>query len=171
MTRMAFVALVGLVLGVTSACVTDMEQDAKIESVESAVTISPVAGSWDYTEISSVSGTCNAKFKQFEDGAFTIDTVTATSFRIVPRNGTPPFTCNTNTAGGFTCPNRATLSLSFRPLVDISLTMRATATGLFAHNRQATGKQDLVITCSGSACPLVGPSPCGYVVNFNVRKL
>jgi hypothetical protein len=170
MTRIATVAFVGLALGVTSGCMTDMEEFTTGKT-ESAITVLPVAGSWDYKETSTVSGTCNAKFRQFEDGAFTVDSVTSTGFRIVPRNGTPPFSCLVNTSGGFNCPTRAALNLSFRPVVDVALNMRASATGVFVNNRLVLGKQNLVINCTGSHCPIVGPSPCGYLVNFEARKL
>jgi hypothetical protein len=171
MMRKALIAAVGLTLGVAPGCVTDMDE-LKTATTEAAITMLPVAGSWDYKETSTVTGTCNAKFRQFEDGAFGVDSVTSNSFRIVPRNGTPAFTCNSNTTGGFSCPTRASLNLSFRSLgIDMALNMRAVVSGVFVSNRHVLGKQDLVINCSGAVCPLVGPNPCGYVVNFEARKL
>lgn len=171
MKRKALIAAVGLTLGVAPGCVTDMDE-LKTGTTEAAITMLPVVGGWDYKETSMVSGTCNAKFRQFEDGAFGVDSVTATTFRIVPRNGTPAFTCTSNANGGFSCPNRASLNLSFRSLgLDMSLNMRAIVSGVFVSNRHVLGKQDLVINCSGALCPLVGPNPCGYVVNFEARKL
>jgi hypothetical protein len=165
--RTVMIALIGLSL---TACVTN-EGELDTSSVESAVTVLPVAGTWDYGEISTVTGTCNVKFRQFEDGAFNIDSVSGSTFRVVPRDGTAPFTCTSNVNGGFTCPNRAAATISLLPFVDARITARATATGVFSTTRLVTGKQDLAITCVGSACPFIGPSPCGYVANFSAHKL
>jgi hypothetical protein len=171
MMRKALIVAVGLTLGVAPGCVTDMDE-LKTETTESAITMLPVAGGWDYKETSLVSGTCNARFRQFEDGAFGVDSLTTTGFRIVPRNGTPAFRCTSNATGGFNCPSRAAVSLNFRQFgVDMTLTMQASATGVFVTNRHVLGKQDLVINCSGPFCGIVGPNPCGYVVNFEAKKL
>jgi hypothetical protein len=170
MKRTAAVALVGLTLA-TSGCVMEMDMDSEpeTEEVESAITILPVAGTWTYGETTQVSGTCNASITQIESGPFQISSVTATGYRITPNDGTAPFTCTSNATEGFRCPNRATAFIDLRRFFDAQLTIRASATGQFIDSRRAVGKQDFVVTCVGTKCHLVGPSPCGYVVNFEVH--
>ena len=166
---MARISLIALAFALGAGCVMDPADNdgAQTGSIESAVTISPLAGTWTYGELTPVSTTCNTTLAQGESGPFAIDTVTASSFRVVPNDGTVPFTCTSGANGQFNCPNRATGKIDLRPsLIDAQLTIRVTATGVFLDNSRARGKQDAVVTCAGTQCSSVGPMPCGFVVNF-----
>lgn len=172
MRRIAVVVCIGLALAVTSGCMMEMEdEEPDTESVESAVMILPIAGTWDYGETSTVTGSCNASLTHFEDGAFNVGPISTQSFTVTPRDGTAPFICKSNLTEGFICPTRATLSFDFRPNFDARVTVNAVASGRFLDSRHVTGKQDAIISCTGSQCSLIGPNPCGYVVNFEAHHL
>jgi hypothetical protein len=171
MTRIAHVVF-GVALAATSGCMMDdIEDEPETSSVESAVMILPTGGTWDYGETTTVSGNCNAAISHFEDGAFEVGGITSQSFTVTPHDGTSPFICKSNLNEGFSCPNRLTASFDFRPFLDIQLTVRGVATGLFTDTRHARGKQDLIVDCVGAHCPLIGPNPCGYVANFEVHHM
>src|SRR5258708_7646598 len=104
------ITLVALALAVTSGCVVDAgDGEADTDSIESDITILPLAGTWIYGPVTPLSTTCSTSIAQGESGPFTVDTVTASTFRVIPNDGTAPFTCTSLANSKFGCPNRATL--------------------------------------------------------------
>jgi hypothetical protein len=169
--RIALLAPIGFALAVSAGCVMDVEDEPETETAESAIMILPVAGTWSYGETSTVSTTCNSSLTQIEDGPFGVSAVLSTSFTVTPNDGTAPFICKSDTTEGFSCPNRASLFFDFRANFDAQVTVRAVASGKFLDSRHARGKQDAVLDCVGTQCNLIGPNPCGFVVNFEVHHL
>jgi hypothetical protein len=156
---------------VTSGCATapDDGDQLNTDSIESDITVLPSGGTWTYDTLTPVSTTCSVSgITQGESGPFTMDTVTASSFRIVPQDGLPAFTCSYSNAV-FSCPNRATATIDLRPFIDVAVTVRITATGVMSDSHHARGKQDASVTCVGSQCSLLGTMPCGFVDNFSVH--
>ncbi len=167
MTR---ISLVALVLAAASGCAIDSADAGDTESIESAVTIRPLAGTWTYSEIAPISTNCNTNAVHLSIKSFTVDTVAASSFRIVPSNGTAPFTCTISASSAFSCPNRAPVSVDLRPSTDAQLTLHLTATGVFSDSSHALGKQDAAVSCVGSQCNKVAPMPCGFVDDFSAHR-
>jgi hypothetical protein len=167
MTRIHFIALA---CAISAGCVAGPAQDDSpdLDAVESDLSIVPAAGGWVYGELTPVSGTCNGGVVHGESGPFTLDTVTTTSFRVIPNDGTIPFTCSYSN-GQFNCPNRATATIDLRPTTDAVATVRVTATGAMSDSHHALGKQDAVVSCVGTGCGVIGPNPCGLIVNFSVH--
>jgi len=166
MTRTSIIALA---LTVTSSCAIDAADDTDTGSIESAVTILPLAGTWTYGELAPISNNCNISGVQGESGPFTVDTVTASSFRVVPNDGTAPFTCTSSANSAFACPNRASLFIDLRPTTDAQITVHVTVTGVFSDTSHALGKQDAAVSCVGTQCSLGGTMPCGFVDNFSAH--
>lgn len=174
MTRIAFV---GFVLAVTAACVTnagkgddDGHGSGSGSGSGSGATISPRAGTWRYGEITPVSTTCNASTPRGEAGGFVVDQVIPASFRILPGDGTAPFTC-TSSAAQFSCPNRASLVMDYHPSLDAVLTIHATANGMFSDSSHATGRQSATVDCVGTDCIVLGSLPCAFAVDFEIHAL
>ena len=117
-----------------------------------------------------MSSTCSVGTTHGESGDFFIDELAAGSFRIVPGDGTAPFTC-ASTGASFQCPNRASFVMDYRPSVDAQLTVHATVTGAFSDGGHATGKQDATVDCAGTQCGTLGPLPCAFTVDFAIRAL
>jgi len=129
--------------------------------------VAPEAGSWEYAEITPVSSNCPQAATQGENGAFLIDQVAAASFRIVPNDGTDPFTCSLASGGGFGCPNRLAEVVDERPALDAVFTIHATADGTFQSSTHGTGRQDANVDCAGTGCALTGATfPCQFTVDF-----
>ena len=129
--------------------------------------VAPAAGSWEYAEITPVSSNCPQAATQGENGAFLIDQVAAASFRIVPNDGTDPFTCSLASGGGFGCPNRLAEVVDERPALDAVFTIHATADGTFQSSTHGTGRQDANVDCAGTGCALTGATfPCQFTVDF-----
>ena len=166
MTR---ISLIALALAAASSCAIE-PADGDTGSIESAVTIVPLAGTWTLSQIAPLSTTCNTSAVHGGSGSFTIDTVTASSFRIVPSAGTAPFTCTISASSAFNCPSRAPISKDLRPSTDAQLTLHFTATGVFSDSSHALGKQDAAVSCVGSQCDQVGPMPCGSVDHFSAHR-
>ena len=130
--------------------------------------ISPTAGAWTYSETMRVSSTCRTDIAHFEGGAFVIDQVVAASFRIVPGDGTAPFTCTSNGAQ-FSCPDRVTFT-DRPPGVDAVLTVHGTVTGTLSDSTHGTGQQGATVDCVGTQCALFGTLPCQFTVSFAIHK-
>jgi hypothetical protein len=169
--RIALALSIGFALAVAAGCMTDPQDEPETSSVESAITILPLAGTWFYDELTPVSTTCNFTVSHFDgDGPFEVGQITTASFVVTPHDGTAAFTCKATTTGGFSCPLRAQLFRDLRPSgIDAQVTIRATASGAFVDNQHARGKQDAVVSCVGTQCSVVGPNPCGLVVNFTTH--
>jgi hypothetical protein len=176
------IALVVLAFAVTAACVTNAGDGGDGDGTGSGSgsgsgsgpgsgpgnAISPRAGAWTYGEVTPVSTTCNATTPRGQNGDFGVDQVVAASFRIVPGDGTAPFTCTSNGAE-FSCPNRASFFMDYRPGVDAAITIRVTATGTFSDSSHATGRQNATVECTGTQCSVLGPLPCNFAVDFAIR--
>lgn len=128
----------------------------------------PVIGVWHYTEVTPVSSTCGVVTQQIEEGSFGIDQASGTAFRVVPNDGTAPFTCNL-AAAKFDCPNRATGTETYG---GATLSYHATANGTFSDASHATGSQLATVTCAGTGCAAVGVTfPCSFDVRFKIEAL
>jgi hypothetical protein len=128
----------------------------------------PRAGAWQYNEVTPVSNTCPSNTPTIENGAFVIDTVTATSFRIVPNDGTAPFTCSLSSTG-FDCPNRGNAVEDLHPGLDAIVNAHAVANGSFSTSTHGTGRQEATVTCTGTQCNALGASfPCTIKVDFKI---
>ena len=134
----------------------------------SSGSVTPQAGGWFYDEVTPVSSTCPANISN-GTGAFAIDNASSTSFRVVPGDGTQPFTC-TLSGKAFDCPNRAAATEDYRPGFDAVVTVNAIANGTFSTSTHATGRQKATVTCTGTQCNATGASfPCTIEVNFVIR--
>lgn len=126
-------------------------------------------GVWNYDEVTPVSRTCDNRITQGGTGGFGIDQASSSSFHVVPNDGTAPFTCTLN-GSAFDCPDRAASMQDLRPTLDAQLTGRAVANGTFSSSTQASGRQELTITCAGTACSGSGLTfPCNIKVDFVIR--
>lgn len=135
-------------------------------------TIVPRAGTWTYAD-TPVSNTCPANTPVGEAGTFVIDQVTASSFRIVPGDGTAPFSCNLSGAA-FDCPERASRTEDLTGSgIDAVIAVRARASGTFASSTHGTGDQSATATCSGTQCGVLGANtfPCSASVTFVIDAL
>jgi hypothetical protein len=167
--RTALYAAVGFALWITAGCVADPQDEPETSTLESALTILPMAGTWTYTETTTVATTCNApsSVQHIESGPFEVGQVTTASFVVTPHDGTAPFTCKATTTGGFSCPTRAQFNIDLHSRgIDALIHVQATASGVFLDPSRARGKQDAVLTCTGTQCSVMGPNPCGFTVNF-----
>jgi hypothetical protein len=181
---MSRITSLGLVLAfVVSACVVNEKgddqtgDDSGSSSTGSGSTgggssgnVAPRLGGWHYTGVTVVSNTCNSNVNRGEAGNFAVDQGTATSFRIVPNDGTAPFTC-TLSKGAFTCPDRVSFVQDNRPSIDAVVTIHVTAEGAFPDATHGTGSQDGTVNCVGTACSVLGPWPCTFTQGFAIRAL
>jgi hypothetical protein len=117
-----------------------------------------------------VSNTCRSDIAHLEGGNFVIDQVTSAGFRIVPGDGTAPFTCSTSGAQ-FSCPNRITLVEDNRPSLDAVLTVHGTVTGTLTDTTRGTGQQAATVDCVGTQCAVFNPLPCQFTVSFVIHEL
>ncbi|HUS32881.1 MAG TPA: hypothetical protein VMZ53_30475 [Kofleriaceae bacterium] len=143
----------------------DDGDDAAPDAGTSTTSVTPVAGLWYYAESSAVHSSCSQPV-QGEAGEFGIDMVTKSAFRIVPNDGTLPFSC-TLAGAEFDCPDRAWDSEELANL-DATLIVHGTAEGTFSSSTRATGQQHATVTCTGSDCGSLG-LPCTFDVNFVIR--
>ena len=144
--------------------------DGRFSRSGSGSSVSPSAGGWIYGEQTEVSSTCSATTPHGQAGGFAIDQVTASSFRVAPNDGTPAFTCTSN-SGGFSCPNRATFVMNYRPAVDAVVTVHATASGVFHDPSHGSGRQNATVDCAGTQCAAIGPLPCQFAVDFAIDEV
>ncbi len=144
----------------------DTTSDAGIGSGSSGGAISPTAGSWYYDEVTQVATTCPTGVNHGEAGDFAIDQIAAASFRVIPVDGTDPFTCSL-TGKAFDCPNRASFVQGYP---NATVTVHSTATGVFSTASRATGHQDATVDCVGTGCAaLAGTAfPCTFKVHFTI---
>lgn len=164
--------IVGLALALAAGCALDIpdgDQDVETSSIESAVTVLPVEGFWFYDENAPIATTCNSGVPRTEDGLFFISHIDATTYRVFPGDDRPSFVC-TMTDAKFTCPDRFADQVDIFGL-DAVLTFQVSATGVYSDTRHGVGKQDVLVTCSGTQCGALAPMPCGYVHNFDVVAL
>jgi hypothetical protein len=179
MTR---IASIGLALATAAACTVNNNGDddgnrpdrdagtgSGNDSGSSGTPISPSAGLWTYSETTPVSSTCRTDVAHFEGGNFVIDQVVPAGFRIVPGDGTSPFTCNSNGAQ-FNCPNRIAFVQDNRPSVDAVLTVHGTVTATLTDATHGTGQQAATVDCAGTQCALFGTLPCQFTVSFVIKK-
>ncbi|MEJ7600541.1 MAG: hypothetical protein WKG01_21725 [Kofleriaceae bacterium] len=130
--------------------------------------IRPRAGGWHYVESTPVSSTCPTSTPSGEYGDFVIDEVGAASFRVVPADGTAPFTCTSTS--GFDCPDRATAMRDYRPTIDAVISAHATADGTFSSPVRGTGRQHVTVSCAGTQCTALGNTfPCSIEVAFVIE--
>lgn len=129
----------------------------------------PDAGKWFYAETSFVQNECGPQAEQAvrSGGEFEILADTDSSFIVDPKDGTPPFTCQVN-GMDFTCPRRAVGLVSQG---DSTVRWQVEAKGTFSSERRATGRQEGLVECEGSACPLIAGSfgasfPCRIAADF-----
>jgi hypothetical protein len=115
-----------------------------------------------------VSNTCRSEIAHFEEGNFEIDQVVPPNFRIVPRDGTAPFTCTSNGAQ-FSCPNRVSHVEDSYP--NAVVTIHGTVTGTWSDSTHGSGQQAATVDCVGAECVLLDPLPCQFTVSFKIRKL
>lgn len=129
-------------------------------------TISPTTGRWYYDEVTQVATTCPTGVNHGEAGDFGIDQVAAASFRVIPVDGTDPFTCSL-TGTSFACPNRASFVQGYP---GATVTVHSTVTGVFSTASRATGHQDATVDCVGTGCAALGAAafPCTFKVHFTV---
>ena len=171
MTRFAL----GLCL-VVAACGTNAQGDDDThnpgpDGPPSSGPIQPRAGSWGYSD-TPVSNTCPGNVRTGEAGMFVIADVTATGFRIVPGDGTAPFTCNLSNNGAFDCPDRVKDVEDLHPTVDAVITVRAMANGVLSSATAGTGSQMATASCAGGGCTLGGAAfPCSASVSFTIHAL
>jgi hypothetical protein len=130
----------------------------------------PQMGGWNYTGVTVVSNTCNPSINHGEAGNFAIDQVAATGFRILPNDGTAPFTCTLN-KGTFACPDRASFVQDYRPSVNAVVTVHVTANGTFSDATHGTGRQAGTVDCAGTSCSALGTLPCTFTQDFAIRTL
>jgi hypothetical protein len=128
--------------------------------------ISPRAGAWTSGNVTVVSNTCGAQGHAPDSTFDMIDQVTATSFRVVPSDGTPPFTC-TASGAQYSCPIASSV-MDLRPTIDAVVTVHVAATATFMDSSHGSVKADLTIDCSGTQCGQMGGS-CDYKVEFPVQ--
>ena len=141
---------------------------AEVDASMTGGSVTPLVGAWFYDEVTPVSSTCPASISN-GTGSFAIDIASSTMFRIVPGDGTAPFTC-TLSGKAFDCPNRAAATEDYRPAVDAVVTVNAIANGTFSSSTQASGRQKATVTCTGTQCSATGASfPCTIDVNFVIR--
>lgn len=146
-----------------------MGDDTEPDAGNTTTPVTPKVGAWEYDEVTPVSRTCPGNLQQGGTGNFAIDQASATSFHVVPADGTPNFTCTLN-GSAFDCPDRLTNTQDLRPSIDAVITVRAVARGTFASAVRATGMQDATATCAGTQCALAGATfPCTVNVNFSIR--
>jgi hypothetical protein len=128
----------------------------------------PATGAWSYAD-TPVSDTCPGDVKTEESGAFAIDQVSAAGFRIIPNDGSDPFTCDLSGAD-FNCPDRVKDIEDLRPSVDAVITVHASATGSFSSDLAGTGSQNANATCAGNDCDIQGDVfPCSASVHFTIH--
>lgn len=165
---------------VATACVADQNRDGDNHGTgsgsgsgsgsSSGGDAAPRAGVWHYTGVTLVSNTCDQSINRGEAGNFGIDQVVATSFRVIPDDGTAPFTCmRLNSA--FTCPDRASFVDDYRPGLDAVIAVHVTADGTFSSTTRATGSQDGTIDCAGTQCAVLGTLPCTFTQDFVIQAL
>jgi hypothetical protein len=169
MTR---IAPVGLLLAAVSACMTTMNGGDGIGSGSESGTgsaISPRAGAWISGKSTVVSNTC-ATQPQDDDGAFSsmIEQVAPTSFRVVPDDGTAPFTCTTSDAQ-YSCPNVASLAMDYHPSFDAVLTIHAAATVTLTDSSHGSVRLETTLDCSGMQCGMFGSLPCSTTFEVPIQ--
>ena len=131
--------------------------------------VTPQVGAWDYDSVTPVSRTCPGNVQHGGVGAFGIDQASATSFHVIPNDGTAAFTCSLN-GSAFNCPDRLTNTQDLRPAIDAVLTGHAVATGTFSSATRATGRQSATVTCAGTQCGQTGITfPCSIMVDFAIQ--
>jgi hypothetical protein len=145
-----------------AACVNNGPMSGGDDTPDPPSNISPRAGSWYYAESTAVRSSCKQAV-QGEEGEFAITDVTASGFRVLPNDGTSPFTCLLNGAD-FDCPDRAWDTEDLSGL-DATVTVHGTADGTFSSAARGVGQQHATVTCSGSDCSSLG-LPCTFDVDF-----
>ncbi len=138
----------------------------------SMTTASPQPGRWFYVDRTPILNTCPSLVDPGQGaGGFSIDSVTPTSFRVIPEDSTAPFTC-TRIGTSYMCPERAAYVRDYRPAVDAVVTFHATAQGTFSSSTRATGRQDANVSCIGTQCALLSTAlPCQFAVAFTIDHL
>src|SRR5688572_1204455 len=162
-----------LLVCLLAACSTNnndpMGDDAPpTDAPPSSGNVTPQTGAWFYDEVTPVSSTCPANISN-GTGAFGIDSASSSSFRVIPNDGTPSFTC-TLAGKAFDCPTRAAATEDYRPGFDAVVTVNALANGTFANSTQASGRQEATVSCAGTQCAATGATfPCTIKVDFVIR--
>jgi len=161
--------LLGLVL-VLSACNNNNSgDDTPGPDAAPQGNVTPKTGAWNYDEVTPVSRTCPGTIQQGGTGGFGIDSSSSSMFHVLPNDGTAPFTC-TLSGKAFNCPDRAAGMQDFHPQFDAVVTAHAVASGNFASNTEASGRQEATVTCAGSQCSATGIQfPCNIKVDFVIR--
>lgn len=133
--------------------------------------VTPQEGRWYYDETTPVTSDCSTIINQADAGDFGISQATAAGFRVIPEDGTAPFDC-TLSGSSFTCPERASSTQDYRTNgIDAVVTIDAEASGTFSAANRASGRQEAIVSCTGSQCATLGAGalPCAFTVDFVVR--
>jgi hypothetical protein len=127
--------------------------------------IQPRAGLWSYDD-TITSNSCPSSTPTGEFGAFAIDQVTDSGFRVLADDGTDPFHCDLSN-GNFDCPDRGEVVEDLRPTADAVVTATGVAEGSFSSPTSGRGTQTVTVTCVGSACDALG-FPCSIKASFEI---
>jgi hypothetical protein len=160
-----------------SACATnnppqtnpDASPGGNPDAPSGTMPVAPKIGTWEYSQVTLVSNTCNNSINNGEAGNFGIDQSSLTSFHVIPNDGNPAFTCSLNN-GAFDCPNRIAKTEDLRPSVDALITVRVDADGTFSDARHGTGRQTGTADCTGTDCGQFG-TPCTFMQDFAIAAL
>jgi hypothetical protein len=129
---------------------------------------SPAEGAWSYSDTVK-SNTCPGDVDVQVAGAFAITNVTDSDFRIVPNDGTEPFSCDLLSDNRFNCPDRVKSVEDLRPDIDAVITIHASASGTFSSAESGSGSQNANASCEGSDCDAAGDVfPCSASVDFQI---
>jgi hypothetical protein len=135
--------------------------------------VEPRSGIWHYDEYDfGAGGDCGDLASQVNaDGDFGLEDHGDGTFTITPVDGTDPFDCTLD-GDDFHCPERAAASYT-EPGLDARLDGLASADGTFSDEENATGQQQVEITCEGSQCGVVELAagvdfPCTFVADFTL---
>jgi hypothetical protein len=131
--------------------------------------VAPLPGPWGYND-TVASNSCPNGTPTGELGGFGIDQVSAAGFRVIPNDGTAPFTCDLSRSG-FECPDRGALTQDLRPAIDAVITAQAIASGAFSNPKAGSGEQSATVTCAGTQCAALGAFPCTIVLDFTIEAL
>lgn len=133
--------------------------------------IAPViaAGTWKYTMYTTSMDTCGARVEG--NDRITIDTTTATSFRVV-WPGSAPITsaCSVSATKVFTC-TTPTAVVDRRPTYDAVISLDVELAGNLTTTTLATGKQRISIGCTGTECAAANAAPCSVAATIGITRL
>jgi hypothetical protein len=126
-------------------------------------------GTWTYVSYTRTADTCGNQVEG--DDQFAIDMATATSFRIVwPGSAHVTSSCVVNVSNYFACTTQP-VTLDQAPVYDAIVTLNAEMSGHITTTTLATGKQRIIIGCTGTQCADVHAIPCSVSADVVVKKV